>query len=280
MSNVLNYCRKIVAQYKAIAGVPSLSAEERSKTEHVLDLCRASQKFILPENGVLFVDDDLRGLDDSIPLRLPHPFIAIEYLATSKNAPGELLSAGRVIFCREDEDGIYITPITWMPVDGVWVPRPQAFVPKIGYLDRNDPSNLIIRAEYRKADDLRTVFRFVKVVLGFLNVLQCSNVGIEKLVPKAKTRKIKAALPFDSYHVLNIDATRTGPGGCHAVGNSHRSPREHLRRGHIVRPKTGKPYWRNATVVCSGRSKGKVTKDYRIRGIPNTVVDMANGVLA
>ncbi len=277
MSAALNYCRKIVSQFKTIAAAPSLPEVELAKINHVLDLCRASQKFILPENGVLFVDDDLRGLDDTIPLRLPHTFVAIEYLATSQNAASQIQSAGRVIFCREDEDGIYITPLTWMPVDGLWFSRPQALIPKVGYLDRTDPKNLVINAQYRKEEDLQSVFRFVKVVLGFLNVLQCSNVGIEKLPTSAKNKKIKSALPFDTYHILNIDVGRSQNRICNSAGGSHRSPREHLRRGHIVRPKDRKPFWRNATVVCSGGAGGKVVKDYQLKKRSNTDINVVNG---
>ena len=101
-------------------------------------------------------------------------------------------------------------------------------------------------------------------LLSMLNALGCSNVHIERSESKNSGKKIKAALPFDAYHVLTIDVPgrhgeRTGAGG------DHRSPREHLRRGHIRRLADGRRIWVNATVVSVGRGAGVVTKDYTVR---------------
>jgi hypothetical protein len=96
-----------------------------------------------------------------------------------------------------------------------------------------------------------------------LNALACSNVHIERSEPKKSSKKIKSALPFDTYHILTIDVPGNSGGGM-ATG-SHRSPREHLRRGHIRRLGDGRRIWVNATVVAAGRGAGVVTKDYAIR---------------
>jgi hypothetical protein len=89
-------------------------------------------------------------------------------------------------------------------------------------------------------------------------------VHTQKLPPlKAPKKKAKDALPFDSYHILTVDA----PGGGNLNGRSggHRSPREHLRRGHIRRYENGARIWVNATVVNAGIG-GRVSKDYLLRG--------------
>ena len=70
------------------------------------------------------------------------------------------------------------------------------------------------------------------------------------------------ALPFDDYHVLTINVGGQGQREGAANG-SHRSPREHLRRGHIRRLQDGRKLWVNATVVNPGVG-AKVMKDYRM----------------
>ena len=103
----------------------------------------------------------------------------------------------------------------------------------------------------------------VWTIISLCNALACSNVHIERSEPKKAGKKIKAALPFDAYHILTIDAT--GAAG-ERVGRAgeHRSPREHLRRGHIRRLADGRRIWINATVVAAGRGAGVVSKDYRL----------------
>ena len=106
--------------------------------------------------------------------------------------------------------------------------------------------------------------RELLVPLHFLNALSCANVHVERDLPKKAGKKINSALPFDTYHVLTIDV----PGHAGAVGSptgGHRSPREHLRRGHIRRLEGGRRIWVNATVVAAGRGAGVVTKDYALR---------------
>lgn len=100
------------------------------------------------------------------------------------------------------------------------------------------------------------------VLLGFLNAISCSNVEILRSDPPKIKAKLRKALPFDSYHLLTIDV-RSQAGGEASIGGSHRSPREHLRRGHIRRYESGLRVWVNATVVNPGVG-GKVHKDYRV----------------
>lgn len=261
-----NYCRQMLAQFKAMAAVPSIEPEKKASVDHVIDLCRASQKFMLPPNGELLPDAELRALDDSEPLRLPHPFVALEFSAQLRSSSGEMVPAKRVIFCREDDDGIYVRPAAHITANGFWMVRRDAFIPKTNYLDRSDPKELKIIAEYQEKEGARDGFTHVRVVLGFLNALACSNVRVQASHPKNAGKKVKAALPFDTYHVLTIDVPgrsgeRGGPTG------PHRAPREHLRRGHIRRLADGRRIWVNATVVAAGRGAGVVKKDYALRSV-------------
>lgn len=102
----------------------------------------------------------------------------------------------------------------------------------------------------------------VNAVLELIEALSCSNVHHEAL-PVRKLNKSAAkrgALPFDEYRVLVVVR---GPSGeaqepVVRVGNGHRSPREHLRRGHIRIYESGRQIWINPTLVNAGVG-GKIT---------------------
>lgn len=143
------------------------------------------------------------------------------------------------------------------------------YLPKVGYLDRSSAPNGMPTIKYmlhlaggeEKEKSLEEPIDDPFVILSFINALSCSNVRTARHEPKKS--KPKSALPFDAYHVLTIGTTgvsRIAPG----IG-AHRSPREHLRRGHIRRLDDGRRIWVNATVVAAGRGAGVVTKDYAFR---------------
>lgn len=252
-----------------MTSVPSLPALQHSQMLHAIDLCRASSKFSLPDGGQLFQDSELRALDEKSVLRLPFPFIALEYRATRENIEEtdmSTLCSRRILFVREGDEGIHITPAVCLDANGIWILMSECVLPSVDYLDRSNmkQDRVYIRMNFPHGADPRDYQDEVTTVLSFLNAIQCSNVHTERVQPKRQGKKIKSALPFDTYHILTVDLPASVNSGC--ANGSHRSPREHLRRGHIVRPGLGRrPYWRNATVVCAGRGLGKVTKDYLIR---------------
>ena len=104
----------------------------------------------------------------------------------------------------------------------------------------------------------------VQAVLSLIEALGCSNVKSTKLATRQKMNKNAAkrgALPFDEYHVLTLD----GPSKSSGDGKSfmdRRSPREHLRRGHIRRLEN-KRIWINSMVVNAG-NHGKIYKSYEL----------------
>lgn len=265
----LNYCRQLALQAMNLLSIPSMDAASRPYFVQALDLCAASQKFILPLNGVLLDDVELRALDPDMELRLPHQFIAIEYRSESiaeEWAP--VRSTKRIVFARETDDGILISPAAYLDADGTWAMYGTVVLPRYGSFARptSGPvwiNKLRVVSTPDVLADPRDFDSEVSVVLSFLNALACSNVHIERSEPKNAGKKIKAALPFDTYHVLTIDVPGR-PGERTGAGGDHRSPREHLRRGHIRRLADGRRVWVNATVVSAG-SGGAVKKDYALR---------------
>lgn len=253
----LNYCRQIVAQSRSKLGVPSLSTPERFKLLHVADLCAASQKFLLPHGGVLLEDEEFRAIDDSIPIRLPHPLVALEFPVEREMGVSKV-----VLFCREHDGEIRILPVMMGIADGVWYADDDCTIPLTGGLNRSDPAHtsFVVHVSKARVESRDAYLTWAKIVLSFVNALACANVSTVRSDPK-RLGRIKAALPFDSYHVLMIENHARNSGG--GICGSHRSPREHLRRGHIRRLDSGKRVWVNATVVNAGVG-GKITKDYRM----------------
>lgn len=269
----LNYCRQMVKQFSATLKIPSIDAMARERLSHAVDLALASQKFILPENGRLYDDPEYKALDEFEPLTLPFNFIALEYSRGGAPASAEGgRSSKAIVFASQRDDVIVVTPIMWIDARGIWGPMPEVALPRTGFLDRSQKSDdgyVSIKAFFESrqfplsdyADELGTL-------LCFLNILRCRNVNIERSDParlKNQMAARKGALPFDTYHILTIDVPSSGDGTRHGIA-SGRSPREHLRRGHIRRLADGRRIWVNATVVAAGRGAGVVSKDYRLRG--------------
>ena len=231
-------------------------------------------------------DKEFKALDETAELRLPYPYIALEYhtnghqrdldepIGYMDGVPqyesSDFISAPkRVIYARERQGYIVVTIAFWTRHDAVWRVLPECGLPSIGYLDRGKPTfggrpALKVAFEDKRVP-MSDYMDELGALLCFLNILQCSNVHIERSesARNRKKAKLKDALPFDTYHVLTIDVPNIS-----GIGNAtggHRSPREHLRRGHIRRLSDGRRVWVNATVVCAGRGAGVVTKDYEVR---------------
>lgn len=247
-----NYCRQAIPHLKTVEQRhqdPSI----RRDAAAALNAISIASKFIIP-SGRAIVDSHLRGLDGVDELCLPFPVLAIE----STNKDGTRV----IVLATQREDVIAMQSVYRLGADGTWRPSCMLFMPRRDYAE--DVGSGIKYPRYSAADpkcpDQIPEEASVQV-LALCNALACANVHIERS-PAKKGAKVKNALPFDDYHVLTISppAGRAGPAVPHG---SHRSPREHLRRGHIRRLESGSKVWVNATVVNAGIG-GKVGKDYRL----------------
>lgn len=262
----LNYCRHMTKQLSDVIKHSEADTQTKQTAIHLIDLASASHKFILPPDGQILEDDELRGLDGIESIHLPHQFVALEY--QPKNING-----GKVIaFAREHENAssIAVTAVAFSDEAGCWKWIPTFHISKKQHHSVLWRQNGKCFVQFEIPEEVQDeivkdlIFKMGSVVLGFLNALACSNVHITKSEPRKAGKKIKSALPFDTYHVLAIDV----PGRIGDVGapiGSHRSPREHLRRGHIRRLVDGRRIWVNATVVAAGHGAGVVKKDYALR---------------
>ena len=265
--NPTNYCRQMVREFNEILADPSAkNPNSPADMDHCIDLANLSRKFILPEGGLLFDDQELRALDEDGTLSLPFPAIALEF-----PTPGKMGSK-TIVFARERDETIETMRATC--IDGMgWLvlnhSRDGGGILRTGYLDRTAIPNGMPTIKLRSNDVGETAvdepIGDIYVLMSLLNALQCSNVHIEERKPRKAGKNPKGALPFDTYHVLTIDIGKIGNRTSGDGGGAHRSPREHLRRGHIRRLADSRRIWVNATVVGAGKDRGVVTKDYRLK---------------
>lgn len=108
----------------------------------------------------------------------------------------------------------------------------------------------------------------VEILMNFLEILYCDNVEISdsKHIKPKKGHRL-AAVPTKCTKVLHIKHGRTPSSVLKSeIESDRRTPREHLRRGHIHRFKTKTGYvrhWINAIIVNPGVG-GAIDKSYAI----------------
>ena len=270
----LNYCRQFISKVESTpqSAIDS-NPEIWKKGKTIADLLKAAMKFILPKNGIVHDDDEFRGIDNSRPLRLPFPKIALEFQCNLGGPPIELsiqiiLAVENGFGTKEDIGLTLIVCVSWDHEHGYWYMR------SFSAFDINHPlysetgtyrvPGMLVRKDYPPEwanDPTWTLF-------SFLNLLQCTNVHIEQSFPKFARRSspgktCKAPIPFDHYHILTIDVPHGQKAQGPPLGGTHARPREHLRRGHIRRLSEDHKVWVQSCVVNAGLH-GVVTKDYAI----------------
>jgi hypothetical protein len=270
-----NFSRKALNYFK----------KSKSLKGHFVELIqflKEGQKFLVPK-GLLIMDDGLKYLPSF--RKLPFPITITEgYVScTGINAeaadkklgfkPLITVAVDGDLFGYEREKArIYLL---YCPDGHRWEVMPYVML-----LDLNQGSGEpTIETEYEVLDDLNILhpevrdsimdtsyYAGARTILELLEILSCSNIEASSVKP---TRSISSkemregVLPFDSYKVLEVTTKYNEETGRSLSGNG-RTPREHVRRGHIRRYKTGLQIWINAMVVSVGVGN-KVTKDYLIK---------------
>ena len=265
------------------------------KSMQLLHGAQKSVKFVMPTDGKIF-DTNLSGLTSEH--RLPFDRVLIEYECL---APGGMSSQAfgeektkaarkRIVYAEQHEKTIIVVSIVAFQTsfgEDHWTVQP--------YISEIIPSELVKDvlvedatpymgtkrieqfrvAEYDLGGQAEKTFGSrwsehayydmideVNCVLNMMEALSCRNVSTEQLPVKNNklAQRKKGALPYDLYHVLVVNS-RTNQKSPDQ-GGSHRSPREHLRRGHIRRLQSGN-IWVNSTIVNHGHH-GKVHKAYAL----------------
>ena len=269
----LNYCRQLLDAFSQDHKISFPASIQEGQDEYVRELAKSvypvikgASKFLLPFNGRILDDREMRAIGDKI--ELPYKEIAIEYEAPDvPDIPGQMAYPKRIVFAKDLGDSIGIGSACYTKTLGSWCLFLPVAIPKEGAVVSRSPLKFamqihpLVNNPYDYADD-------IFAVLDLINALACKNVHIEKSPAKAtkQGKKVKAALPFDDYHFLTVDVPGKAGVRGEGLGGSHRSPREHLRRGHIRRLESG-PIWVNACVVNAGIGS-KVGKSYLVRRTP------------
>jgi hypothetical protein len=236
------------------------------KLDDLVRVMQGSIKFALPDNGKVIDDSNFKALS-GIDIELPFPVIALEFFWSEK---GER-SGKHVVFADDNGDGaIGITMLS--EHGGKWVYWPRFLFSKDSFkhggmeILEGGEGFSINSCRFDLQDIWKNNFCMLAITLAslfsFLNALACRNVHIEKLGNRPPKKAKHGALPFDEYHVLTISSASSSTRG--PSTGTHRSPREHLRRGHIRQLSNGERVWVNATVVNSNIG-GKVHKSYRCK---------------
>jgi len=296
MKEPLDYLRKAIPALAKLH--KELEKKEPEYVKHCRDVLQAARKavkFVMPPNGQIF-DSELAGLPDVV--KLPYSSIVVEYECPN---PGGMASSvfgvdkteparKRIVYAEQVENNIYVASIVAFQSYGVdhWQVQPyiSIMVPKADVPDDSVVDDMPELSGKKLVDQVRVQFidiggvaekRFGKdwerhayvdmvdeegVVLSLIEALTCRNVSLEALpVKKNKGAQMRGALPYDEYHTLVVNARSRSSGSGEDQG-THRSPREHLRRGHIRRLPTGN-VWVNSTIVNPG-NHGKVYKSYEV----------------
>lgn len=289
-----DFVRKAIPEIKRdLIEIKSDNAEFGLFIERVIKETSSAIKFVLPENGKIF-DTQYKGLPDHG--RLPFDKIVIEY--TVDNEVGLVkkvfedkyitTAKKRIVLAEQFEDDIYVSSIVGFQMYGKDVWQVQHYFAKISPTDTvpddaeindfGDEGDGTIEkyligvfdvggmSEQRFGDEwVKHVYYNImdecNAVMALIEALTCTNVETE-IIPgkKNKLAQRKGALPFDDYRVLVLKNQVAAVGG--GFGGSHRSPREHLRRGHIRRLPKGN-IWINSMIVNAGIG-GRLIKDYAI----------------
>lgn len=260
----LNFCRNMTRQFNELMSKKIFDKKVSNDMALAIDKSKNCEKFYLPEGGRLLDDLSLRGLDDVMVLRLPYKQVALEYtrinaLEKIKNDQTQVPSSRTIIFATELGDFIEVQPVVYFDQQQLWFPMPSCGINVVDFIEKRGDvaeikfSNVGNFPDSDYQDELSSL-------LSFLSAMQCSNVSTEKISSR-NGKQPKKALPFDEYHILKVDTNKDSKSS-ESTGTG-RSPREHLRRGHIRRLKD-KKIWINSTVVCANRGYGVITKDYEV----------------
>lgn len=259
---------------------------------------QAAPKFSMPFGGRLF-DTDLSEMPT--PVRLPFPMVVLEFptheyplrplfmeLPDDKRGDAVEQDLGRdriiVIATQDGEEPITLTIVQRAINTDTWVWAP--FTVAIAYKREITPDNptglwMSVNNRYPSHNEkplseawmakvaatvMKAAFYAVYDMVFALDTNRATVTTVEarKLNKAAKKR---GALPFDSYKVLTIAPTSeekdepTLPSG---ETRDHRTPREHERRGHWRRYKSGKEVFIEKLTVNKGVG-GKIIKDYQLK---------------
>lgn len=279
--------------YAAQAEVALINASKRhivggrkDYAEYILALARGIRhgvKFVIPDGG-LILDDNLRGII-STPVRLPFEVTVIEFAVTPyASKPDHYTMHKVVILCVEfGEDGDFkIHPMMYLMGAGesFWMPCAyEAVVPFEDQLQLKEDGRVAFKTTIISSGALvdgigtgkehvhkEVVSKCIESTYELLEALTCTNIEqsiYQPASPKNAQRIKSHKAPIYETRCLTLKTTKKESFGGGDGASSHKSPKQHLRRGHIRRLEKGN-IWVNSCVVGDA-SNGIIDKYYKIK---------------
>jgi len=253
-----NYSTHVIEQFHK-TGLLSNGSNEPEAVKRI----KSSIKFMLPDDGKILglSPDEIAKYAEIYPVDLPYDCVTLEFGDSQEST-----SVRNVVTYWKEGDTIFAARIAshkgsaWEMDTPLYAfgMRPEGGLPEqytfgIGseLMERN-----------RDYWELMS-WTLLDGLIEFNCALLCKNTMQEDVkTPKrfgdARAKKRKA--PLFTYKVLSIEPY--GHAVSPSLGGTHKSPRVHLRRGHIRRLSIG-PVWVNACIV-RGNGIGMVVKDYAV----------------
>ena len=296
VTHMLMNVRKRFKHLLDMPSVPERTNNESVTLGDVLDAIGAAEKFLLPFDGFLFEDHDLRNFLKFF--KLPFPQIVLEYDGTTGKYGEPAGNDERVrviLFAKEMQHAstdvgagvMVVVAYSSQMLPGEWILMPTTiFIPygsEMGQFEADINQTMVgplyplefapyfddMQFERDNADfrtSVNAVFKESLSLFHFCNAVNCSNVTHET-VPAPKfinlKRKAKGLPPLYEYRILTVDTRPHNEAG-EPKGGTHASPRQHIRRGTLRHYKSGKTVWVNAMVV-GDPARGRIDKDYEVR---------------
>jgi hypothetical protein len=257
----LNLCRQFAKDFAQ--GMVRLIDEEVDDLKHPAEL-KDAIKFYIPSDGVALDDPQLLGIIDD-DLHLPYPKIVLEFLRQS--GYGGMV---KHLLLVEEMFGKITVKIAIKLANDPWLTYPGFALQSNLWHEGNQNGLPLLRvmALVKETVEIKDMQEFILqqayCILSLLNALACSNVEhvCVKNSHNREGKKKKDILPFDDYHILTIRQT-SGTGSGKPLLHDRKSPRQHLRRGHIRKYSSGLKIWIEAMLVSSG-SNNFISKSYQI----------------
>lgn len=269
----------------------------------ILDGAKAAQKFVMPDNGKVFDDalrglpDDFRLPFPSIVIEyvcnLEGGLVEDKFGSDATHAAPE-----RIIYAQQTEEkSILVASVICIHAKGHKFWSVQPFVAEIIPVGKLTDEHLASVYVPDFAKERRSLIKQVanvmhdlggrafkdfgpkweehafydmndecNAVLELIEALSCSNVSHDALAVRKQNKSSakRGALPFDEYRVLTVRSSSVpNVGNPSVIPFDRRSPREHLRRGHIRTLQDGRRLWINSMVV-NANAGGRINKDYKV----------------
>ena len=278
------YCRQLRMQLSR-----NRHPEMASLNDDFLRAERGTIKFSLPMGGRM-LGDELEKFEGIERIEIPYSKIALEYEMPSKleyprKAGSDILCSRRIVLAEDHGEAIRIRPAFYINNQRNWMPwgvyhdvskdlefkscRHTFSLMTTPFLSKHvRPSNpiwgaLVSDVFNHKTKGVGECSDEITTFVDFCMAIKCGNISTET-IKQGHLRIGKKTRPShngDTYKVLVL-TSRSNSG--RTLDRDGRSPREHLRRGHIRRLRSGKTIWINSAIVNAGKSNGRVFKDYRM----------------